>query len=93
MAKQEDYVRTQVRLDKMTYVLLKDYCEKHKVSMNHAINELVHDSLHEDMFNADTQENKDLFIKIASKRLATLSVKEVRELCGLITHISQLKGH
>lgn len=93
MAKQENYVRTQVRFDEMTYILLKDYCEKHKVSMNHAINELVHDGLHEDMFNEETQENKDLYVKIASKRLETLSVKEIKELCGLIVHISHLKGH
>lgn len=93
MSKQLSHVRTQIRIDEGIYSLLKDYAEKNKLSLNEAMNSLIHDGVIEDLFNEDNQENKQHFIEITSKRLQTLSTKEVRQICSLVVHISQLKGY
>lgn len=93
MAKQENYVRTQVRLDETTYGILKEYTEKTGLSMNAAMNFIIHDALIDELLNADTPENRQTFINIINKRLETLTLKEIRDICGLVVHISQLKGH
>lgn len=93
MSKQENYVRTQVRLDEDTYGILKEYAEKSGLSMNAAMNDVLYFALVDKLMDMDTPENKQIFIDIAMRRLQTLTTKEVRDICGLIVHISQLKGH
>lgn len=93
MAKQSNYFRSQIRLETGIHSLLKEYCEKNNLSLNEAMSGFIHDGLMDSMFNEDTQENKQHFIEIAKNRLETLSVREVREICSLIVHISQLKGY
>lgn len=93
MSKQEDFVRTQVRLEQMTYDLLKQQVEKTGMSMNATINSLLHDALLDEIFGEDNLENKQLFMDIIMRRLETLNTKEVRDICSLVVMVSQLKGH
>lgn len=93
MAKQENYVRTQVRLDEDTYGILKEYAEKSNLSMNAAMNDVLYSALVDELMGMDTPKNKQMFIDITTRRLQTLTTKEVRDICELVVHISQLKGH
>ncbi len=93
MAKQKNYVRTQVRLDEDTYGILKEYAEKSNLSMNAAMNDVLYFALVDELTSIDTPKNKQMFIDITTRRLQTLTTKEVRDICGLVVHISQLKGH
>ena len=93
MAKQNNYVRTQVRLDEDTYGILKEYAEKSNLSMNAAMNGVLYSALVDKLMEMDTPENRRSFIDITVRRLETLTTKEIRDICGLVVHISQLKGH
>lgn len=93
MSKQLNHIRTQIRIDSENHELLKEYAQKNNLSLNEAMNLLIHDGIIEELFDEDNQENKQDFIDITCRRLQTLTTKEVRQICSLVVHISQLKGY
>lgn len=93
MSKQSNHIKTQIRIESGNYDLLKDYALKNNLSLNEAMNLLIHDGIMEEIFNEDNEENKQHFIDITCRRLNTLTTKEVRDICSLVVRMSQLKGY
>lgn len=93
MSKQVNHVKTQIRIDSGIYDLLKEYAQKNNLSLNEAMNMFIHDGVTEELFNEDTQDNKQHFIDVTVARLQTLTTKEVRQICSLVVRMSQLKGY
>lgn len=91
MAKQDDFVRTQVRLDTMVYDLLKAYCQKHDMSMNRAINSIILETVLDEAHIEDTQENKEQYVLAIHHALQSMTAKEMRDISSLLFMISHLK--
>lgn len=92
MAKQDNYVRTQIRINSGLYEWIKEFTEKNNVSLNEAMNSLIHDALYEKTFSEETNKNKESLIEIINARLEHLNVRELQSICDLVVRISQLKG-
>ncbi|GEM_PF-4774777 len=92
MSKQDDFIRTQIRLEKHTYALLKEYCEANNVSMNEAMNSLIWSSLMNEL-NDNQFTQKEKLVEMATNNLKDFTLKEVRDVCSIIGYIGQLKGH
>lgn len=91
MSKQENFVRTQVRLEKDTHGLLKDYCEANKVSMNEAMNNLIFSALMDELAE-DKFTSRENLIDIAINNLNDFTLQEVRDVCAIIGYIGSLRG-
>lgn len=93
MAKQDDYVRTQVRLDKSTYDILKEYCESNNTSMNYAINHILYSYLQDVRFKENTPENYEKVLMIAKESLQGLSLEEIITLRNIMFFLHLHKEH
>lgn len=91
MSKQEDFVRTQIRLEKHTHSLLKEFCEANKVSMNEAMNSLIFSSLMNELVEDNFTKRENL-INMATNNLNDFTLQEVRDVCAIIGYIGHLRS-
>lgn len=91
MSKQESFIRTQIRLEKHTHSLLKEYCEANNTSMNEAMNNLIFSSLMEELADDNFTKRENL-INMATNNLNDFTLREVRDVCSIIGYIGQLRG-
>lgn len=91
MAKQENYVRTQVRLENDVYHLLKEYSQANELSMNEAMNRLLFDAMMKELAD-DNFDEKQQLLEIATTQLPHFSLKEIRDVCAIIRYIGMTKG-
>ena len=91
MSKQEGFVRTQIRLEKDTHSMLKNYCEINKVSMNEAMNNLLFSSLMDEL-DGDKFAKRENLIKMAVNNLNNFTLQEVRDVCAIIGYIGHLRS-
>ena len=82
--------RTQVRIPDDIHVGLKQYANKHDCSMNEAITRLVGDGILMDSIKEP--ENKDEYLKIINAHLPNMSVRNIREVCKLTAHLSNMEN-
>lgn len=91
MAKQENYVRTQVRLENDVYNLLKKYATANELSMNEAINRLLFNAMMKELAD-DKFDEKQQLLDLANTQLPHFSLKEIRDVCAIIRYIGMTKG-
>lgn len=91
MAKQDSYVRTQVRMPEGLYSWVKDYSERNNLSINESMNILINEGLHEKIFSDDNLDNRNDLIELIKARLNDLDVHELQSICNIIVRISSLK--
>lgn len=82
--------RTQVRIPDDIHVGLKQYATKHDCSMNEAITRLVGDGILMDSIKEP--ENKDEYLKIINTHLPNMSIKNIKEVCKLTAHLSNMES-
>lgn len=90
MAKQENYVRTQVRLENDVYHLLKEYSQANDLSMNEAMNRLLFDAMMKELAD-DNFDEKQQLLEMATAQLPHFSLKEIRDVCAIIHYIGMTK--
>lgn len=91
MAKQENYVRTQVRLENDVYNLLKEYATANELSMNEAINRLLFNAMMKELAD-DKFDEKQQLLDLPNAQLPHFSLKEIRDVCAIIRYIGMTKG-
>lgn len=91
MSKQESFIRTQIRLEKDTHSLLKEYCETNNLSMNEAMNKLIFSALMNELAD-DKFTKRENLINMATNNLNDFTLQEVRDVCSMINYIGQLRG-
>lgn len=91
MSKQKDFIRTQIRLEKDTHALLKEYCETNNISMNEAMNNLLFSSMMDELGN-DKFTKRETLIDMAVNNLNEFTMQEVRDVCSIIGYIGHLRS-
>ena len=93
MAKQDDFIKTQIRIDPTLYNEVKKIAAKNNHSINETMNMFIHDALYEIHFSEETAEVRRGFIDVAVKRMNDLSNGELQAITKLCTSLSQLRGN
>lgn len=91
MSKQKDFIRTQIRLEKDTHALLKEYCETNNISMNEAMNNLLFSSMMNELADNKFTKRENL-IDMAINNLSEFTLQEVRDVCAIIGYIGHLRS-
>lgn len=91
MAKQDYYVRTQVRMPEGLYSWVKDYSKKNNLSINESMNILINEGVQEQIFIGDNLNNRNDLIEVIKARLNDLDVHDLKSICNIIVRISSLK--
>jgi hypothetical protein len=89
---EKNQVRTQIRLELGLHAWANEYALKHGLSMNEALNSLLHTGLLEEMENEESVKNRDFIIKIINKRIANLPVRDLHTLASIAISFSRLNG-
>ncbi len=81
--------RTQVRLPDSTHEKLKNYAEKHQISMNEAIVQLVAGGVVED--TVYQLEDPDIYLEIIHEQLRSLSIDSLKKVMKLTSYLEQIE--
>ncbi len=82
-------IKTQVRLPDTTHEKLKTYADKHNISMNEAIIQLVAGGVLEDSLT--NHEEPDVYLDIIHDQLKGLSINSLKKVMKLTAYLEQVE--
>lgn len=82
-------IKTQVRFPDTTHEKLKNYADKHNISMNEAIVKLVAGGIFEDSLMVN--EDPDIYLEIIHDQLKGLSVENLKKVMKLTAYLEQIE--
>ena len=83
-----DVVRTQIRLNPLNAKAVKGYAERHGMSMNQALNNLIASGLIQDESNIDSAETRAQFEADIVGNFKNLSMSQLKSISNLVVEFA-----